>query len=226
MASGSLIPMMCLISSRADLTLESQCVMSSALADDEIDIQFIVLFSTFAILVVFSRYPSSASCVVTATACSDGVVFLEILLGTFCSVMLVCSSLTSRGSLFVVILLLLSDPDEHGCLARFSSALLHRNIATNVILAACSSRNLGWSSLLPSRRQRLCSGRCLLIILRRRLECVVASSALSPAQVSHESPLNRASILLRHASLLGCCRPWPVLKYQHPGQHSLRPQCW
>ena len=57
-----------LISSRADLALKSQCVMSSAPAD-EIDTQFNA-FSTFAIHIVFSREPSSASCVVTATACS------------------------------------------------------------------------------------------------------------------------------------------------------------
>ena len=40
-----------------------------------IDTQFNVLFSTLAILIVFSRCPSSASCVVTATVFSDGLVF-------------------------------------------------------------------------------------------------------------------------------------------------------
>ena len=69
MTSGSRLPMMCLISSRAALALKSQCVMSSA-SPGESDAQLNVLFSTFAILIVFSRYPSSASCVVTATACS------------------------------------------------------------------------------------------------------------------------------------------------------------
>ena len=39
-----------------------------------------------------------------------------------------------------------------------------------------------------------------------------------------ESPFNRASVLLRHASLWVCCLPSPVLKYQHPGHPSLRPQ--
>ena len=48
MTSGSLLPMMCLISSRANLALKSQCVMSSAPAD-EVDTQFNVLFSTCAI---------------------------------------------------------------------------------------------------------------------------------------------------------------------------------
>ena len=141
-----LLPMMCLISSRADLTLNLQCVMSNALAD-EIDTQFYVLFSTFAILIVFSRYPSSASCVVTATACSCGVVFPEIILGTCCSVVLDCSSLTSRGPLFVVILLLPYDPDGLGCPALFSYALSpsYRAIATTVILAAYSSRVMGGS---------------------------------------------------------------------------------
>ena len=47
MTLASLLPIMCLISSRADLALKSQCVMPSALAD-EIDTQFKVLFSTFA----------------------------------------------------------------------------------------------------------------------------------------------------------------------------------
>ena len=49
------------------LTLKSQCVTSSAPAD-ETDTLFNVLFSTFAILIVFSRFPFNASCVVTATA--------------------------------------------------------------------------------------------------------------------------------------------------------------
>ena len=62
MTSGSLLPIMCLISSRADLTLKSQFHVES-------------------------------------------------------------SCLTSRGSLFVVILLRLCDPDELGCSALFSSAL-------------------------------------------------------------------------------------------------------
>ena len=73
LTSGSLLPMTCLISSPANLMLNSQGVVSSGPAD-EIDTQFKELFSTFAILIVLSRYPSSASCVVTATACSDGVV--------------------------------------------------------------------------------------------------------------------------------------------------------
>ena len=58
--------MMCLISSRAGLSLKSQFVMSSAPA--EIDTQFNELFSMFATLMAFSRDPSDASCVVTATA--------------------------------------------------------------------------------------------------------------------------------------------------------------
>ena len=47
--------------------------MSTAPAD-ELDTVFNVSFSTFAILIVFSRSPSSASSVVTATVCPDGVV--------------------------------------------------------------------------------------------------------------------------------------------------------
>ena len=83
----------------------------------------------------------------------------RFIVGTCCSVTFVCTYLTSRGFLFVVVLL--SDPDELGCPPLFSSAPSppHRNIATNVILVACSSRVL--SSPLPSRRQCLCSGHCL-----------------------------------------------------------------
>ena len=62
----------------------------------------------------FSREPSSISCVVTATDCSRSVVFPKILLGTCCSLVLGRSSLTSRGSLFVVNLLLLSGPSKLG----------------------------------------------------------------------------------------------------------------
>ena len=113
MTSGLLLPIMCLISSRADLTLKSQCVMSSAPAD-EIETQFNVLFSMLATLIVFSRYPSAASCVATATGCSDTFVFSEILLGNCCSVTLVCASLTSRGSFSWVFFLSrrLVAPDE------------------------------------------------------------------------------------------------------------------
>ena len=39
------------------------------------------------------------------------------------------------------------------------------------------------------------------------------------------SPFRKPSILLRHASLCACCRPWPVLRYLQPGQPSLRPHC-
>ena len=52
MTSGSLLLMMCLISSHADLTLKSQFVMSIAPADEH-DTHFNVLFSTFAIFIVF-----------------------------------------------------------------------------------------------------------------------------------------------------------------------------
>ena len=40
-----------------------------------------------------------ASCVETATGCSDSVVFFETFVGTCCSVTLVCASLTSRSPL-------------------------------------------------------------------------------------------------------------------------------
>ena len=67
MISGSLLPMICLISSRAGLSLKSQFVMSSAPVD-EIHTLFNELFSMFATLMAFSRDPSDASCVVTVTA--------------------------------------------------------------------------------------------------------------------------------------------------------------
>ena len=97
----------------------SRCVRSASSAD-EVDAGFNELFSMFATLIFVSRYTSSAG---TATGCSESILFTEILLGACCSVMLVCSSLTSRGSLFVVILLLPSDRDGLGCSALFSSAL-------------------------------------------------------------------------------------------------------
>ena len=108
MTSGSLLPMMCLISSRAQVAVLSAPV-------EEIDTQFSVLFSTFAILIVFSRYASSAFCVVTATARSCVAVFPNTFLLTCYSVVIGCSSPTSRGSLFFVILLLLSGAVELGC---------------------------------------------------------------------------------------------------------------
>ena len=145
MTSGSLLRMMCLISSRAGLPLKSQCVMSSA-PPDEIDTQFSALFSTFAILIVFSRDPSSASCVVTATAGPWGVVFPKSLLGTCCSVVPDCSTLTARGSLFVVILLLSSDPDGLGSLALSSSALSPSVAASSSL---CSSLPDRATSLVP-----------------------------------------------------------------------------
>ena len=111
--------------------------------------QFKELFLTFTTLMFFSRYPSSASCVVTATGCSDSVVFTRILLETFCSVTLVCASLTSRGSLFIVILLLPPDTHELGCSALFSSAS-----SLSTTSSPMSSLLLAWvlSSLLSSVR--------------------------------------------------------------------------
>ena len=81
MTSGLLLPMMCLIWSRAGISLKSQFVMSGAPAD-EIDTQFNEMFSMFVTLMAFLRDPSDASCVVTATAWPYGVVFPDILLGT------------------------------------------------------------------------------------------------------------------------------------------------
>ena len=136
MSSDSLLQMTCLISSRADLTLKSQCVMPSAPAD-EIDTQFNVLFSTFAILIVFSRYPPSA---LTATARSCGEYPSRNVL--FSGARLLVSDLT--WFLFVVILhpavwhrRALVSPTVPVC-----AVSPHRDIATNMILAACSSHVL------------------------------------------------------------------------------------
>ena len=100
-----------LTASNADFTLKSQRVMSST-PSNEIHTQFNALFSTFAILIVFSREPSSASCVVTATACSRGVVFPQDPSRNmpFSGARL----LFSGHSLFIVYLLLLSDAAELG----------------------------------------------------------------------------------------------------------------
>ena len=89
---------------------------------------------------VFSRDPSNASCVVTATAWPCGVVFPDILLGTCCLVTVDCSSLASRGSLFVMILLLLSGPDGFESVALLSSAFSPSITASPPV----SSLLLGW----------------------------------------------------------------------------------
>ena len=151
---------MCLISSRADLALMSQCVMSSTSAD-EIGTQFNVLLSTFATLSVLSRYPSSASCMVTAAGCSDSVAFPRFFFGTCCSVTLVCPSLTSRGSLFVVILLVLSDPTNSGVRSCFRLRCLLSSPHHHQCHRCCmlgSHPALVLSSFLSSRRPCQCSG--------------------------------------------------------------------
>ena len=167
-------------SSRADLTLKSPCVMSSAPAD-QIGTRFNVLFSTFAIFIVFSRYPSSTCCVLwwrrfpknpSRTLLFCGA---RLLISDFTWFPLRCDPPS------------LSDPDGLGCPALFSSALSplsqhHRQCRRRCLLESHPAWVL--SSLLPSRRQCQCSGHCLrcrwvahlnLTILRRRLECVVFS---------------------------------------------------
>ena len=92
----------------------------------------------------FLRYQSSASSVVTATGCSDTVVFPDILLGTCCSVTLVCAS--SDFTWFP----LRCDSSPAACPRRtrvFGSVFVcalstHHNIITNVIAAAGPSRIL------------------------------------------------------------------------------------
>ena len=126
--SDPLLPMICLMSSRADLTLKSQCVMSSAPAD-ELDTQ----------LFLNIRDPHRSLTV-------SGAAVPEILLGTCCSVVLDCSSLASCGSLFV------------GCPSTVLVCTVspHRDIATNVFLAACFESRPGWGR---------CSGQCFVVML-------------------------------------------------------------
>ena len=137
--------MMCLISSRADLALKSQCVMSSAPAN-EIDTQFSVSVQcllrgdSHCVLLWrrFHRDPSRNVPVVPD-----------------------CSFLTPRGPLFVVILLLLSDQDRTplACPAPLSSALHPHQCDPCCWLES----RPGWilSSLLSSRNSCQCSGQCL-----------------------------------------------------------------
>ena len=198
MTSGSLLPMMRLISSRADLTLKSECVISSD--PDDIDTQFNVLFSAFAILNVFSRYPSSASCVVTATACSRDVVSPEILLGTCRSVVLGRSSLTSRGSLFVVILRLLSDPSKlrvTSVRSRLPSSRHRHQHDPHHLLESRLVRvhSLPLSSCqCSSQRSWSCWVVCLtLMIPRVRLTDGVSGPALRPSRFSRDGKRHWAS---------------------------------
>ena len=137
-------------------------------------LQFNVLFSTLTTLIVFLRYPSSASCVVTPTGYSDSVLFPHIFLGTCGTVTLGCAYLTSRDSLSVVILLLLSDPDEFG----LSSLITTSSPMSSLLLARVTSctgpvlTSLITLGCVPER------------ILRRRLKGLVSSPALCPAQFS------------------------------------------
>ena len=109
---------MCLISSRADFTLKSQAscreLSLTKLTSSSVHV------SRRSRPSFFSRYPSSASdCNWVLRQCrflrdfSWNVLLDDVRLCT----------LTSRGSLFVAILLLLSDPYELGCSALLSSAL-------------------------------------------------------------------------------------------------------
>ena len=111
-----------------------------------------MLLSTFATLIVFSRYPSSASCVVTATKCSDSVAFPKIILGTCCSVRLVCASLTTRGSLSVVTLLLLSDDDELGVFGSVVCFERTNDVRSCVLTTALTSEpsHDTWTRLVPA----------------------------------------------------------------------------
>ena len=52
---------------------------------------------------------------------------------------------------------------------------------------------------------------------------LILSSAAASRAAPTESPFDRPSILFRPASLCACSLPWPVLRYRHPGQSSLRP---
>ena len=113
-------------------------------------LQFNVLFSTLTTLIVFLRYPSSASCVVP-----------HIFLGTCGTVTLGCAYLTSRDSLSVVILLLLSDPDEFG----LSSLITTSSPMSSLLLARVTS----------------CTGPLLTSLITLGL---VSSPALCPAQFS------------------------------------------
>ena len=72
--------------------------MSSTLAV-YLALKFTGLFSTLAILIAFSRDPSNASWVATATVCPIRVVFPVIRLATCSSVVLGCSFLISCASL-------------------------------------------------------------------------------------------------------------------------------
>ena len=133
MTSGSLIPTMCLISSRADLTLKSQCVMSSAAGRrDQHPVQCVVFdvrdpqFSR-AIRPLPLAWWTATALFLTRRLPKD----------------------PARNVLLSGARLLISDfkwrslrRDPHSAVLTLFSVYtvsLHRDIATNVILADCSS---------------------------------------------------------------------------------------
>ena len=126
-----------------------------------------------------------------------------MLLGTCCSVVLDCSLLASRGALFVVILLLLSDPDDLGCSALFSFALSSLVATSPPMSSLLLVRVASWvGSVFSSPVTSLVPvfGSLLAVSLGRApetddppvgsLECVVASSVLCATQFS-SGPLTR-----------------------------------
>ena len=125
-----------------------------------------------------------------------GFVFLSTILGTCCSRAIDCSSLASRGSLFVVILRLLSDPDGFECPALFLPTLsppsprhhqCHRCCSVGshpvrVLVPSLSSRH---SCQYPVQSLWRCWVVCLIrMILHARLRGVVSMPALCPVQTS------------------------------------------
>ena len=180
----------------------------------------------------FIVFSVQCPCAVTAPGCSDHVVFFEILLGTCCSVTLVCASSTSRGSLFVVILLLLSDRDELGCSALFSSALSPlittsppMSSLLRVRVTSCVGPLL--TSLVTSLV--LCSGQCLwwcwvvclmLRILRRRPKDEVSDPAVCPSQFSSEAPTWDGRRHWPSPACLSFLDPWSRVIQLHQPVHD------
>ena len=151
MTAGSLHPMMCLISSRPDLTLKSQCVMQVLLLVKSTPCS--MYLSRRSRTLLFSRGVRKVRfCVVNAkgTASFSRRSFQERAV-QWCSF---AASLTSRCSLFLMIL------SSTVLVCTFSP---HREIATIVIFAACSSHVLGGSSPHFSRHvaRPSVSGQCL-----------------------------------------------------------------
>ena len=185
MTSGSLLPTMCLISSRADLTLKSQCVhVECSGRRNRHPVQCVVLDvrDPHCFLAV------SVQCLLCGN-CNWVLRQRRFLRGSSPNVLFSGARLLVSG--FTWLPFRCDLPSSVWLRpTRVSPAVLvctvspHRDIASNMILAGCSSYVLrGWSVPVVVLVVWL-----MLRILCRSLKGLVSSPALCPAQSSSEAP--------------------------------------